>query len=88
VDLEGIAAHLFDVSVSARLRGASIDDAKSKTVKQIDDILGRTDIHIWRRRSPIVDLRCGDLSVNRQIDHHITKSQVVDGVSICGPSAA
>jgi hypothetical protein len=46
VDLEGIAAHLFDVYLNARLRGASVDDAKRSAVNQINVILGRTDIHV------------------------------------------
>jgi hypothetical protein len=46
VDFEGIAAHLFDVYLNARLRGASVDEAKGRAVRQINEILGRTDIHV------------------------------------------
>jgi hypothetical protein len=46
VDLEGIAAHIFGVFLPARLAGDSVVDAKKKVVKQINDILGRTDIHV------------------------------------------
>jgi len=45
VDLEGIAAHIFDVYLNARLKGVSVNDAKNKVVKNINAILGRTDIH-------------------------------------------
>jgi hypothetical protein len=45
VDLEGIAAHMFDVYLNARLAGASVSDAKNEVVKQINAILDRTDIH-------------------------------------------
>jgi hypothetical protein len=45
VDFEGIAAHLFDVYLDARRRGASVDEAKGRAVRQINEILGRTDIH-------------------------------------------
>lgn len=46
VDLEGIAAHIFDVFLNARLTGASVSDAKERVVKQINHILQRTDIHV------------------------------------------
>ena len=46
VDLEGVAAHIFDVYLNARLTGASVADAKSKVVSNINGILGRTDIHV------------------------------------------
>jgi hypothetical protein len=46
VDLEGIAAHIFDVFLNARLTGASVSAAKERVVKQINQILGRTDIHV------------------------------------------
>jgi hypothetical protein len=46
VDLEGIAAHVYGLYVGERQRGASVGDAKARVVKQINDILGRTDIHV------------------------------------------
>ncbi len=46
VDLEGIAAHVFDTYLQARMRGASIDDARTEIAKRINTILGRTDIHV------------------------------------------
>jgi hypothetical protein len=46
VDLEGIAAHVYNLYISERQRGASIADAKGRVVEQIGDILGRTDLHV------------------------------------------
>lgn len=46
VDIEGIAAHVFDTYLQARLAGASVDEAKAAVVKTIADILQRTDIHV------------------------------------------
>lgn len=46
VDLEGIAAHVFDTYLQTRMRGASIDDAKAEIVRRINEILRRTDIHV------------------------------------------
>jgi len=46
VDLEGVAAHVYNLYVGERQRGASIADAKGKVVKQIGDILSRTDLHV------------------------------------------
>jgi len=46
VDLDGIAAHVFDVYLNSRLRGAAVQDAKSDVVRQINQILGRTNIHV------------------------------------------
>jgi hypothetical protein len=46
VDLEGIAAHMFDVFLNARLTGASVSAAKEKVVEQINHIVGRRDIHV------------------------------------------
>jgi len=46
IDLEGIAAHVYNLYISERQRGASIGDAKGRVVKQISDILGRTDLHV------------------------------------------
>jgi hypothetical protein len=46
VDLEGIAAHIFDTYLHARMRGLSADEAKSRIVQQINGILGRTDIRV------------------------------------------
>ena len=46
VDLEGIAAHVYNLYISERQRGASIADARGRVVKQIGDILGRTDLHV------------------------------------------
>jgi hypothetical protein len=46
VDLEGIAAHVYNLYISERQRGASKEDAKGRVVKQISDILGRTDLHV------------------------------------------
>jgi hypothetical protein len=46
VDLEGIAAHVFDTYLQARLGGASVEDAKVAVVTRINDIVGRTDIHV------------------------------------------
>jgi hypothetical protein len=46
VDLEGIAAHIYNLYVAERQNGVSVADAKGKVVKRINDILGRTDIHV------------------------------------------
>jgi hypothetical protein len=46
VDLEGIAAHVFDTYLNARMRGVASQDAKQQIVRQINAILGRTDIHV------------------------------------------
>jgi hypothetical protein len=46
VDLEGIAAHIFDEFLNARLTGVSVSAAKERVVKHINNILGRTDIHV------------------------------------------
>jgi len=46
VDLEGIAAHIFDVYLTERSHGSSPDRAKQRVVDQINSILGRTDIHV------------------------------------------
>lgn len=46
VDLEGIAAHIYGVYIPARLAGDVVIDARTKVVRRINDILGRTDIHI------------------------------------------
>jgi hypothetical protein len=46
VDLEGIAAHLFDLYLNERLRGTSPDGAKQRVIAGINSILGRTDIHV------------------------------------------
>jgi hypothetical protein len=46
VDLEGIAAHIYGVYLPARLAGDVVTDARKKAVQRINDILGRTDIHI------------------------------------------
>lgn len=46
VDLEGIAAHIFDTYLQTRLSGSSVDDAKAAIAKRINDLLQRTDIHI------------------------------------------
>lgn len=46
VDLEGIAAHLFDTYLRERLRGVTAADAKALIVRHINGILGRTDIHV------------------------------------------
>lgn len=46
VDLEGIAAHVFDTYLQARLGGVSVDEAKAEVVKRINNILQRTDVHV------------------------------------------
>lgn len=46
VDLEGIAAHIYTLYIGERQRGASVADARGRVVKQIGDILGRTDLHV------------------------------------------
>lgn len=46
IDLEGIVAHVYNLYNGERQRGASVVDAKGKVVKQINDILGRTDLHV------------------------------------------
>ena len=46
VDLEGIAAHIFDVYLTERTHGKSPDGAKQRIVAGINAILGRTDIHV------------------------------------------
>jgi hypothetical protein len=46
IDLEGIAAHVFDTYLGERMKGASVADAKGKVVRQINAILGRSDIHV------------------------------------------
>jgi hypothetical protein len=46
VDLEGIAAHIFGVYLPARLAGDSAIDARKKAVTRINEILGRTDLHL------------------------------------------
>lgn len=46
VDLEGITAHVYSLYIGERQRGASVADARGRVVKQIGDILGRTDLHV------------------------------------------
>lgn len=46
VDFEGIAAHVFDTYLSERLRGTATTDARALVVRHINQILGRTDIHV------------------------------------------
>ena len=46
VDLEGVAAHIFDVYLTERTHGKSPDSAKQRVVAGINAILGRTDIHV------------------------------------------
>jgi hypothetical protein len=46
VDFEGIAAHVFDTYLKERLRGVPAPDAKRLVVRHINQILGRTDIHV------------------------------------------
>lgn len=46
VDLEGIAAHIFDVYLTERTHGKAPDGAKQRVVAGINAILGRTDIHV------------------------------------------
>jgi hypothetical protein len=46
VDLEGIAAHLFDVYLNERTHGKPPAGAKQRVIDGINSILGRTDIHV------------------------------------------
>jgi len=46
VDLEGIAAHIFDVYLTQRSHGSSPDQAKQRVIDGINMILRRTDIHV------------------------------------------
>jgi hypothetical protein len=46
VDLEGIAAHIFDTYLTERARGTPVMGAKQRVVDRINSILGRTDIHV------------------------------------------
>lgn len=46
LDMEGVAAHIFDTYLNARMRGTSIDQAKATIVQQINAILHRADIHV------------------------------------------
>jgi hypothetical protein len=46
VDLEGIAAHIFDLYLNDRVGGGSDQHARKRVVDSINAILGRTDVHV------------------------------------------